>query len=52
MNKPKRIFVDAPYALRCKHDTILKDKSKAQCGRYKIYGHDYCKQHQKMVELK
>jgi len=39
-----RRFIDAPQDQRCKATITLKDKSKAQCGRYKKIG-DYCRQH-------
>lgn len=29
----RRRFIDAPNAVRCKADCVLKDGSKAQCGR-------------------
>ena len=47
----KRIFVDAPTEMRCEATVTLKDKTTAQCGRYKKIG-CLCTQHSKMKEGK
>jgi hypothetical protein len=45
----KRRFIDAPQAERCKADVMLRDGSKAQCGRWRKVG-DLCTQHAKIAK--
>jgi hypothetical protein len=47
----KRIFRDAPFNDRCMATVTLKDKSLAQCGRYRTHG-ILCTQHHKIKERK
>jgi hypothetical protein len=42
---PMRRFIDAPQECRCKATITLRDHSTADCGRRRIPGSNYCKQH-------
>lgn len=46
-----RPFKDAPYGQRCMATVTLKDKSLAQCGRYRKVG-IVCTQHFKIDQMK
>lgn len=45
----KRHFRDAPNNVRCRADIVLRDGSKAQCGRKRSGNSIYCWQHNPLV---